>query len=335
MTVEQATVAPPYRQSIRAKLWLPAAALLVVIWAAIPFVASRGAVDLLVFTALYSIAGIGVAFLLGQCGIISLAQSVFYGVGAYSTAYATTALGWNWLPALFTGMAISGVVALVIGWPILRLSGHFLALATLALATIGHVLFLEWDWLTGGTLGIGGVARISLFGYMLNTPQQFYYFVWTITAIVFALYYNLLHSRAGYAMQAMRDAPSAAMVLGIDIHRLKVQVFILSALVGSLAGSLFASYVTFVSVDSFGIDRAVSFLLVAVIGGVKTIFGTIFGAAFITLAPNFLSKLGDVHPLLFAGALILAVIFLPQGIGGFVQQQWRRLFQSSASRDGA
>jgi branched-chain amino acid transport system permease protein len=304
-----------------------AAAAGVLVWGVIPLVASREMVDLLVFTALYSIAGIGVTFLLGQCGIISLAGNVFYGIGAYATAYATTALGWHWVVALALGMAISGAVATILAWPILRLSGHFLALATLALATIGHVLFLEWDWITGGTLGIGGVAQISLLGCVLNTPQRFYYFAWIVVGIVFWLYSNLLDSRSGYAMRAMRDRPDAAMVLGIEIHQLKVKVFVLSAMVGSLAGSLFASYVTFVSVDSFGIDRAVSFLLIAVVGGAQTIIGTIFGAAFVTLAPNLLSRLGDVHPLLFALALVLAVIFLPQGIGGFLQQQFHRFFE--------
>jgi branched-chain amino acid transport system permease protein len=304
---------------------IAAAVLFIAVWASVPLIASRGTVDLLVFTALYSIAGVGVAFLLGQCGIISLAQSVFYGIGAYATAYGTTALGWHWVPSLFAGMAVAGTVALLIGWPILRLSGHFLALATLALATIGHVLFLEWDWITGGTLGVGGIARISLFGFVLNTPQRFYYFVWIVAGLVFWLYANLLKSRAGFAMRAMRDAPSAAMVLGVDVHRLKVQVFVMSALVGSLAGSLYASYVTFVSVDSFGIDRAVSFLLVAVVGGAQTILGSVFGAAFITLAPNLLSKLGDIHALVYAGVLVLAVIFLPQGIGGFLRDRVRGL----------
>ena len=311
------------------------AAIGVAAWGVIPMVASRETVDLLVFAALYSIAGIGVTFLLGQCGIISLAQNVFYGIGAYATAYVTTALGWHWLVALGAGVAISAAIAAILAWPILRLSGHFLALATLALATIGHVLFLEWDWITGGTLGIGGVAQISFFGCVLNTPQRFYYFVWTVVGVVLWLYSNLLDSRAGYAMRAMRDCPDAAMVLGIDVHQLKVKVFVLSAIVGSLAGSLFASYVTFVSVDSFGIDRAVSFLLIAVIGGAQTIIGTIFGAAFVTLAPNLLSRLGDVHPLLFALALVLTVIFLPQGIGGFLQQQFRRLFELSRLGDDA
>ena len=333
MTVERGSAVQPARYRARLRIFLAAAGVLA--WGVIPVVASREAVDLLVFTALYSIAGIGVTFLLGQCGIISLAENVFYGIGAYATAYATTVLGWHWVTALALGMAMSGAVAALLAWPILRLSGHFLALATLALATIGHVLFLEWDWMTGGTLGIGGISRISFFGYVLNTPQRFYYFVWIIVGIVFWLYSNLLDSRAGYAMRAMRDRPDAAMALGIDIHQLKVKVFVLSAMVGSLAGSLFASYVTFVSVDSFGVDRAVSFLLIAVVGGAQTIVGAIFGAAFVTFAPNLLSKLGDVHPLLFALALVLAVIFLPQGIGGLVQQQFRRLFELPRLGDGA
>ena len=333
MTIERGAIVQPDRHRTWSRSFAVAAGVLA--WAVIPMVASRETVDLLTFTALYSIAGIGVTFLLGQCGIISLAQNVFYGIGAYATAHATTALGWHWSLALAAGMAISGAVAAILAWPILRLSGHFLALATLALATIGHVLFLEWDWITGGTLGIGGVAPISFFGYVLNTPRRFYYFVWIVVGIVFWLYSNLLDSRAGYAMRAMRDCPDAAMVLGIDVHQLKVKVFVLSAMVGALAGSLFASYVTFVSVDSFGIDRAVSFLLIAVIGGAQTIIGTIFGAAFVTLAPNLLSKLGDVHPLLFALALVLVVIFLPQGIGGAVQQLYRRLFKLPRLGDGA
>lgn len=329
MSLGQSQSLPAGSRMPRNLALIAAATVFVAVWASVPLLASRGTVDLLVFTALYSIAGVGVAFLLGQCGIISLAQSVFYGIGAYATAYGTTALGWHWVPSLFAGMAVAGTVAFLIGWPILRLSGHFLALATLALATIGHVLFLEWDWITGGTLGVGGIARISLFGFVLNTPQRFYYFVWIVAGLVFWLYANLLKSRAGFAMRAMRDAPSAAMVLGVDVHRLKVQVFVMSAVVGSLAGSLFASYVTFVSVDSFGIDRAVSFLLVAVVGGAQTILGSVFGAAFITLAPNLLSKLGDIHALVYAGVLVLAVIFLPQGIGGFLRDRVRGLLNGS------
>lgn len=300
-------------------------AFLVAAWAIVPFVAGRSTVDILVFTALYTIAGLGVAFLLGQCGIVSLAQSVFFGIGAYSTAYGVTSLGWPASVSMVMGVAISGSIAAAVGIPVLRLSGYFLALATLALAIIGHVLFVEWEWLTGGTLGIGGITRISFFGYSLNTPNRFYYFIWPIVIVVIWLHYNLLQSRTGIAMRAMRDAPSAAAVIGVNIARLKVKVFVLSAVLGSFAGSLFAHYVSFVSVDSFGVDLAINFLLIAVLGGVRSIAGTALGALFVTAAPHLLSQFGDVHPLLFAALLIVAVIFMPGGFGGAIAQAWRKL----------
>jgi branched-chain amino acid transport system permease protein len=241
---------------------------------------------------------------------------VYYGIGAYSTAYCATQLGWPAPAGFAVGMSISAAIAVVVGWPVLRLSGYFLALATLALAIIGHVLFTEWDWLTGGTLGIGGIPPLELFGFALNSPQRFYYLVWPVAALLLLLHRNLLGSRTGFAMRAMRDAPAAAGVLGIDIHALKVKVFVLSALLGAAAGSLFAHYVTFVSVDSFGVDRAINFLLLAVLGGAKTILGTVLGALFITVMPHVLGGFGDIHAVLFALFLILAVIFLPEGFGG-------------------
>jgi len=294
----------------------PFALIVLAAWAVLPAFASRSVVDILVFAGLYTIAGLGVSFLLGQCGIVSLAQSVFYGIGAYSTAFCATHLVWPAPAGFAAGMAISGAIALAVGWPVLRLSGYFLALATLALATIGHVLFTEWDWLTGGTLGIGGIPPLVLFGIPLNSPQRFYYLVWPVAFVLLALHRNLLHSRTGFAMRAMRDAPAAASVLGVDIHALKVKVFVLSALLGALAGSLFAHYVSFVSVDSFGVDRAIGFLLLAVLGGARTILGTVLGALFITIMPHALSGFGDIHAVLFALFLILAVIFLPDGFGG-------------------
>lgn len=304
-----------------------------VLWAVLPMIQGRSIIDLLVFTALYSIAGLGVSFLLGQCGIVSLAQSVFYGIGAYSTAYGCTVLGWPAPLSMAVGMGISAVIAAGLGAPILKLSGYFLALATLALAIIGHVLFLEWEWLTGGTLGIGGIPPPSLAGYALNSPFKFYYFIWPVVALVLWLHYNLLDSRAGIAMRAMRDAPAAAMVLGVDVERLKVKVFVLSAALGALAGSLYAHYVSFVSVDSFGVDRAINFLLIAVLGGVRTIAGPILGALFVTVAPNLLSRFGDVHPILFAALLILAVIFLPAGFGGALKQFAAGFLLPSRGRD--
>ena len=200
---------------------------------------------------------------------------------------------------------------------------------------------MEWEWLTGGTLGIGGVPPLSLFGYPFNTPLRFYYLVWPIVLIVILIHRNVLDSRTGIAMRAMRDAPSAAAVLGVNIARLKEKVFISSAILGSFAGSLFAHYVSFVSVDSFGVDRSINFLLIAVLGGARTIAGPILGALFVTALPNLLSRLGDIHAMLFAALLIAAVIFLPGGLGGAIERFWKtfagpsRSAQSLTARRGS
>jgi len=296
----------------------------VALWGLIPLFVGRGVIDLLVFAGIYTIAGLGVTFLLGQCGIVSLAQSAFYGIGAYSAAYCTTQLGWPAPAGLSIGIALSAALACAVGWPILRLSGYFLALATLALAIIAHVLFVEWDWLTGGTLGIGGIPPLEPFGLRIDTPTRFYYLVWPLALLLLFLHANLLRSRMGFAMRALRDAPNAAAVVGIDVHMLKVKVFILSAVLGSLAGTLFAHYVSFVSVDAFGIDRAIAFLLIAVLGGARTIAGPMLGALFVTIVPYALSSFGDIHAVLFAVALIVAVIFLPDGFGGRLSRLLRR-----------
>ena len=176
----------------------------------------------------------------------------------------------------------------------------------------------------GGFGSLGGIPRLVLFGYELNSPQRFYYLVWPVAGALLWFHRNLLHSRNGFAMRAMRDAPAAASVLGVDIHALKVKIFVLSAVLGALAGSLFAHYVSFVSVDSFGVDRAISFLLLAVLGGATTIIGTVLGALFITLMPHVLSGFGDIHAVLFAACLIAAVLFLPEGFGGALARLARR-----------
>ncbi len=299
-------------------------AVAIVLWAVLPSLVSRHVVDLLIFAGIYTIAGLGVSYLLGHCGVVTLAQSVFYGIGAYSVAFFSAQHGLPSAAAFVLGGLLSAVVAFAVGWPILRLSGHFLALATLALGVIGQVLFVEWDWLTGGTLGIGGIPKLSLFGWELNTPQRFYYLVWPVAVLVMWLKYNLTHSRSGLAMRAMRDAPDAAAVAGVEIRPLKVRMFVLSAILGSLAGSLFAHYVGFISVDSFGIDRSISFLLLAVLGGVHTTWGPALGALFVTLVPELLSRFGEIHAVLFAVTLVVAVIFLPQGLGGAIEHRLRR-----------
>lgn len=291
----------------------------------LPAVLERHSVDLMVFAALYSIAGLGVGLLLGQCGIVNLAQSFFYGIGAYASAYGTTALGWPPAAGILAGMAIAALTALVIGWPILRLTGFFLALATLAAGMIGTILFFEWDWLTGGTLGIGGLPPLAIAGFAFDTPVRFYYLAWGVVLILLLLAGNLVAGRPGLAMRAVRDAAPAAEGLGVDIHGLRVRMFVIGAVLGAFAGSLFAHYVTYVSVESFTIQRSIVFLLIPVIAGARTVWGVVPGALFVTLIPEWLSGFGDIHQMLFGIVLVVVVTLLPEGLTGLPARLHRRL----------
>jgi len=310
-----------HRTAFIARLTIAAAILLLV---ALPAALPRQAIDLMVFAGLYAIAGLGVGLLLGQCGIVNIAQALFYGIGAYSSAYATVNLGLPPVVGIAAGLAVSAVIAFGVGWPILRLTGFFLALATLAIGLIGNVLFYEWDWLTGGTLGIGGIPQLDLFGFVLNTPTRFYYLVWALVVILLLLAHNLTTGRPGLAMRAMRDAAPAAEVLAIDMHRLKTQMFVLCALLGSLAGSLFAHYAAYVSVQSFTVERSIVFLLIPVIAGATSVPGIVIGSLFVTLAPELLSGFGDAHQMLFGLSLVLVVTLLPEGLVGLPARLGKR-----------
>lgn len=312
-------VARPARAPRRLNLPLTLTCLVL---AAAPLVLSVHYVDLLVFSALLAIGGLGVGFLLGQAGIINLAQVAFYGIGAYATAYVTVTWQLPSVLGLLLGLAISAAFALAMGLPLLRLSGNFLALATLALLIIVTQLFYEWDWLTGGSLGISGIPRISLFGWTLDSPVKFYYFIWPITLLCFWLLANIAKGRPGLAMRAMRDSPEAAEVMAVDSAALRTKLFVLSAVLGSLSGSLFAHYVGYISVESFTLERTIILVLAPVIGGIRNPWSALPGAIFVSFLPEVLSPLGDVYRILFGLGLVLVIMLFPQGLLGIAA--WRR-----------
>lgn len=288
--------------------------------ALVPLLAPVELVDRLTFGAIYGIGGLGVGLLLGQCGILNLAQAVFYGIGAYASAYGCVELGWPPLAGIAMGMAVSGGLAVLVGWPTLRLGGYFLALATLALCIAAGELFFEWDWLTGGSFGIGGIPALDLGFVRFDAPERFYYLAWGVFALALAMAGNLLASRSGLAAQAMRDAPDAAAVLGVDMHALKVKMFVTSAVLGALAGSLFAHYASFVSVQSFSVERSILFLLIPVVGGARSLPGIVIGALFVALVPEALSAFGEIHHVLFGLALVAVVMACPDGLAGLISR---------------
>lgn len=312
----------------RIKLVLLLAVLLA--WATTPFLASRGTVNLLALASIYAIAGLGVSLLLGYCGIVTLAQSAFYGIGAYSTSYLTVTQEWGSWSGFVVGVALSAAVAYLLGRPVLRLGGYYLALATLALAIIGFILFNQADGLTGGSLGVGGIPELGAFGRTLADPKNFYFFGWALAAVLMLLAHNLVTARTGLAMRALRDQPAAAEMLGVDIAALRLKAFVFSAMVGALAGSLYAHYSNYISVESFDVRKSLIFVLIAVLGGARQVWGPAVGAVFVTLLPEYLDDFGEFHQVLFGVVLVLAIIVVPDGIAGTVSRQFRRTTRSRA-----
>lgn len=293
------------------------------LWGALPLVMSPAVTDLLVFTGLYYIAGLGVGLALGQCGIVNLGQALFFGIGAYASA-ALSSRGVPIIGGVLAGALVAVAIAGLLGWTILRLHGYFLGLATLALGIIGHALFFEWDGLTGGSLGIGGIPKPAPFGVAIDTAEKFYYLVWIVAMLVTWMAGNLIGGRTGLLLRAGRDCGEASVSLGIRLRAMRTAVFALCALLGSVAGSLFAHYTGFVSVDSFGLSKSLVFLLVPVLGGMRSTTGMLVGALFVAFVPYLLSRLGDVHQLLFGLTMILVVALLPNGLVGLMTGRFRR-----------
>ncbi len=290
---------------------------------ALPLVLTKHLLSLAIMIGLYTIATVGLNLLMGYGGQISLAQAAFYGIGAYSSGILTVKYGLSpWL-AILIGLVLAGLVAWVVGIPTLRLREQYLALATAGIGTVIYILFVEAVTLTGGPSGLPGIPKLSLFGFKLGSDFRFYYLVlFTATAAVL-MARSIINSRHGRALRAIHTSEVAAESMGVDTAGLKVRIFVISALYASLAGSLYAHYVTFISPVPFSFGESIHFAMMAVIGGAASIWGGLFGAVFVTVLTELLREVlplviegagGDVETAFFGLLLVLVMIFLPDGL---------------------
>jgi len=273
---------------------------------------------------LHAILAVGLNLLMGYAGQISLGHAAFFGLGAYASAILTTRYGWSPWPALGLGLVLTGLVAYVIARPVLRLKGHYLAMATLGFGIIIHILLVQTGDLTGGPDGIGGIPPLSLFGWVIDTDERWYVFIAAALLLVVLLALNLIDSRTGRALRALHGSEVAAAMMGIDTTAAKTAVFVLAALTAGLAGSLFAHQQAFVSPDSFNFFVSIELVTMVVLGGIASTWGAILGAVILTLLPELLVVFEDYEVLIFGAILMLIMIFLPQGIVGGLADLWAR-----------
>jgi len=270
--------------------------------------------NVLVFVGIHTMLAVGLNLLLGFAGQISLGQAAFFGLGAYISGILTTAHSVNpWLAMALAALTV-GILAFFIGFPILKLKGHYLAMATLGLGIIAYIVFNEAVELTGGPSGLSGIPNLSLGSIVFDSDIKNYYLIWSFTLITILLSLNLAHSRIGRALRAIHDSEVAATVMGVNARLLKVQIFALSAFISTIAGSLYAHTMTFVSPASFGFNFSIELVTMVIIGGLGSIYGSFLGAAILTLLPEVLRAFQDYDIIVYGLILILITMFMPSGL---------------------
>ncbi|MFH1091002.1 MAG: branched-chain amino acid ABC transporter permease, partial [Pseudomonadota bacterium] len=271
-------------------------------------------VDIMVFVGLIGMITMGLSLLMGYAGQISLGHAAFFGLGAYVSGIMTTKVGLNpWL-AILAGIALSTVIAIFIGTPSLKLKGHYLAMATLGFGEIIYIVFNEWISLTHGPDGFGGIPRLAVFGFTFSTTLHYYYLIWGLIILTLAFNLNVIHSRIGRALMSIHGSEVAAKAMGVNAANFKIQVFILSAVLASVAGSLYAHYVQFINPPVFSLFFSIKLVMMVVIGGMTSVWGALLGAAILTFLPEWLVFLQEIDILAYGAILLLITMFLNQGL---------------------
>lgn len=263
---------------------------------------------------IYLLVVLGLNLFIGYTGQISLGHAAFFALGAYGSALGTVTLGWPAWPVMALVALLVALVALVVGVPTLKLKGHYLVMATLGFNLVVYTLLIQWDKVTGGPSGFAGIPPLTLFGLAFDSEIRFHYLVWAVAMVCLLLSLNLVRSGVGRGLAALAEDETAAAALGVDTRWSKIKVFVLSALFASLAGSLFAHCYAFVSPDSFSIFASVDFVIMVVVGGLGAIWGSLFGAAVITLLPEWIEALETYKDIVHGVILVVILMFLPQGL---------------------
>ncbi|MFZ0613335.1 MAG: branched-chain amino acid ABC transporter permease [Desulfobacterales bacterium] len=275
---------------------------------------------------LYAMVVLGLNLFIGYAGQISLGHAAFFAIGAYGSAVGTTTFGAPAWPVMIAVALAAALIALAVGLPALKLSGHYLAMATLGFNIVVYTILVQWDTVTGGPSGFAGIPYLAIGPVVFDNEIRFHYLVWTFTMLALLLCLNLVRSGVGRGLAALAEDETAAAALGVDTRRAKVKVFILSAVLASVAGSLYAHCYAFVSPDSFSIFVSVDFVIMVVVGGMGSIWGTLFGTTLITLLPEMIEGLDHFKDIIHGLILVLILLFLPQGlVTGIVEAVQTRL----------
>ena len=273
-----------------------------------------------VLAGLHVILAVGLNLVMGYAGQVSLGHAGFYGLGAYVSAVLSVRYGLSpWLGAPVAAAA-TGALAYVVGIPTLRLRSYYLGMATLGIGLVLQLAFVQLHGVTGGSSGLAGILPWDLGRLRFTTATHHYWLVWAAAALALWLARNLVNSRVGRVLRALGESEAAAEAMGVDTAAEKRRVFVLSAVYASLAGSLYAHYITVISPEIYSFLFSVVLVLMVAIGGIGLYWGAVVGAVLLTILPEALRRFGDWEVPLYGLVLIAVMLFLPRGLAGLFER---------------
>ena len=263
-------------------------------------------------------------FIMGYAGIFSLAHAIFFGVGAYATAYIAMHASDSLLLCMAASAAISAVLSMALALPALRVRGEYFVAASLGLQVIGVTIFSEWKSITGGLGGMIGIPRPKLWGYTFNDDTAFLILALVVLGIVIGITALLVRGSFGRSLMAIRDSESAAQTYGKHVNAVKTLSVAVAAGLAGIAGSLYAFYISFINVESFVLETSILLMAMVIIGGTGTLFGPIVGAALLMSLPAALTylpflpptELGAIQQIIYGLAMVLLMMIRPGGLVG-------------------
>lgn len=290
--------------------------------ALLPLLLNESQLDVYVLIGSSAMVTLGISLLMGYSGQVSLGQGAFYAIGAYTAGVMSTH-GWPTLLGLVCAPIFAGLVALVIAMPIMRLRGHYLAFATIAIQLVVLAIVTNTQSLGGG-IGIDGIPQLNIVR-QLTSPRAYAWLTWIATALLLVIAHNIVYSRAGRGLRALATSEVAAESSGVPVTRYRIIVFAVSAAFAGVAGGIYAYFLGFISPGSFPIMTSFEYVIMAVIGGLGSIWGAVVGATLITLLVQLLNHLGTLPglpsdaPSVFTYAayglvLVISLLFVQRGI---------------------
>jgi len=291
--------------------WLLATVVLLLL----PFAFGKGFyLNTMNFIALHAMVAVGLCLLVGYGGQLSISHSAFFAIGAYASAIFCLRYHLPPFTSILLSQGLSALLAWGIGWVVLRLKGHYLAIATLSFTIIVEVLVKEMAWLTGGLQGLSSIPSISIGGWVIDSDYRFYFVAWPITMLLLLFSLNLVDSRMGRIFKAIKENEDIARQFGADVKAYKIKLFIVSSVYASIAGSLYAHFITFISPVTGSIMFAIDIIMVLAFGGFTLLWGAMIGVVSLTFLNEYLTIFADFKRAIYGLALVIIILFFPNGL---------------------